>query len=713
MTSRAIARLGLAIVLYGCRVASVLGVSADRNLVRNPGFEETAGALPATWIPQNQHNGRIQLDESLHGSGSRSLLLTPNAKNTNPEKPLGVGQQFLIQEAAGRQLTVRALMRVRDGAVASLLVFVVNAKGKFIGVAHLQQGDPTPGFEAKQSTLAVDPAATSIIVACGVTGRSGAAWFDDVFVGVSDATPSGPSADSGQPIRATLTVDARQIVRKLPKTLYGANTEWIYDGHGLWDSRTGRLNSQFVDSARKMGLGLCRYPGGVLADYYHWRDGVGPIDKRPTVPFLVDPTHGRIAFGTEEFLDFCRAAGAEPLLQTNVVTGSPGEAADWVTYCNNKGRPENYRVHFWELGNEQYMKHESRETAQSQLDVQTYIRKVREFAAAMKARDPSIAVGAVSGENFGNYHIVENESWNREVLRNTGSVIDFIALHNGYAPVVLDQKNLSFDEVYRALLGFPVLLEQELKQINHEIEQYAPADAARLKIAITEWGPLFAFGPTSSWVGHTKTLGSALFAASVLQTMFRSERVDMAAFFQLFSRNNFSGWIGQDGNLKATAYAVEMYTHHFGPNLVGTTVESPDYRTNGVGVVAAVPAVPYLDAAASLSADQSRLYLTVVNKSLLSSAQAFIRLDGFVPRSVAHTWVLTAPSLDANNGNDLPSVPGVHWAAQAHSPSHSMFDQGSPGAVAIRPGPDVTNAKDEFSFEFPPMSLTSIELIRR
>ncbi|MEP6714781.1 MAG: hypothetical protein ABJC09_04365 [Terriglobia bacterium] len=703
---------GLALVWSGWVWSAPLQAG---NVVGNPGFEQADGRLPAVWLAQNLGNGEIALDATVHAGGSRSLRLTPNGRNVRPDQPLGVGQQIRLSGLGGRRLAFHAAIRTGGGAAASLLIFAVAANGRFVGSANLRQSEPTPGFITKGGTLTLDSATDSIIVACSVSGTSGYAWFDDVSAGLEevDAAPAGNRADNPQAVPvASIAIDAGQVIRAIPRTLYGANIEWIYDGHGVWDRASARLQPGLVRQAREMGVGLVRFPGGVLADYYHWKDGIGPLRDRPEIPFVVAPGRRSNSFGTDELISFCRSIGAEPLLQANLVTGTANEAADWVTFTNNKGRPEGYRVRYWDLGNEQYMKHPNPETARSYMTVRDYVSKVQEFAVAMKRRDPGIHLGAVGGTNFGNYKIVEDENWNRTVLAKTASLVDFISIHDGYAPVVMEQKDVSFEDVYRALLAFPVLLAENLKKVNRDIEQYAPRDAARLRIGITEWGPLFAFGPTSPWVGHTKTLGSALFAASVLQTLFRADRVDLAAFFQLISQNNFSGWIDEAGSPKATAFALEMFTRHFGESLVRSSVESPSFATRAVGVVAPVAAVPYIDATASLSADGSRLFVMVVNKHFASKIRTSVHVEGFTTRS-GRSWVLTAGSLDANNGNDLPNLPGVKWAAPAHAPHGSMFDAGAADTVSIRPGAEVANAAKDFQFEFPPMSVTSIELTRR
>src|SRR4029453_10168652 len=74
-----------------------------------------------------------------------------------------------------------------------------------------------------------------------------------------------------------------------------------------------------------------------------------------------------------------------------VRTGDAQEAAGWVAYCNDldnrdreaHGQAAPVRVRFWQIGNEtSYDK--------NGFDLDTAARKTVEFAAAMRAADPSI-----------------------------------------------------------------------------------------------------------------------------------------------------------------------------------------------------------------------------------------------------------------------------------------------------------------------------------
>ena len=77
-------------------------------------------------------------------------------------------------------------------------------------------------------------------------------------------------------------------------------------------------------------LPLLRWPGGNFVSSYHWEDGIGPSDARPSKPNYAWGGVETNLFGTDEFMDFCGAVGCEPMICVNAGSGTPDEAARWV-----------------------------------------------------------------------------------------------------------------------------------------------------------------------------------------------------------------------------------------------------------------------------------------------------------------------------------------------------------------------------------------------
>jgi alpha-N-arabinofuranosidase len=97
------------------------------------------------------------------------------------------------------------------------------------------------------------------------------------------------------------------------------------------------------------------------------------------------------------------------------------------------------------------------------------------------------------------------------------------------------------------------------------------------------------------------------------------------------------------------------------------------------------PAVPYLTADASRSADGRTVYLIVINKHQDQAIAASIALKGFIPRG-AGMWSTIGPSIDATNEVNPDNVV-----------LHAL------GLGPVRPG---------FVVAFPPHSLSAVKLRR-
>jgi hypothetical protein len=100
-----------------------------------------------------------------------------------------------------------------------------------------------------------------------------------------------------------------------------------------------------VEALQVLGPGVVRWPVASGLTNYNWYHGVGPLDVRdPPVP--ASHPSSALAFGTAEFVRFCRLIHAEPLIRVTVPPLGAAKtdeekreaavqlAADWVAYCN-------------------------------------------------------------------------------------------------------------------------------------------------------------------------------------------------------------------------------------------------------------------------------------------------------------------------------------------------------------------------------------------
>jgi alpha-N-arabinofuranosidase len=178
---------------------------------------------------------------------------------------------------------------------------------------------------------------------------------------------------------------------------------------GIWVGKNSSIpningyRQEAVDYLKALGIPVLRWPGGCFADDYHWRDGIGPLEKRPK---RVNIHWGNYtednSFGTHEFIGLCRLINAEPYLAGNVGSGTPEELRDWVEYCNYpsgstlsderaaNGSPEPFNVKYWGVGNENW----GCGGAMSPEDYASNFRRFRTYVRRMGDTTPfSIACG--------------------------------------------------------------------------------------------------------------------------------------------------------------------------------------------------------------------------------------------------------------------------------------------------------------------------------
>ncbi|MER5296413.1 cellulose binding domain-containing protein [Streptomyces pharetrae] len=269
------------------------------------------------------------------------------------------------------------------------------------------------------------------------------------------ASPAAPVADT------VVRVNTQAALGRLSDVARGVNA-------AIWDSH---MNDPEVATLMKAAdVGAMRYPGGSYADIYHWETHTAP--------------GGYVAPGTgfDAFMGTVRATGAQPILIANYGSGTPEEAAGWVRYANVT---KDYDARYWEIGNEIYgnghygsgWEHDEHEDKSPR----EYARQVRAYAAAMKAVDPTIKIGAVltTPGHWPDGVVAEGDAgdWNHTVLSQVTDVIDFVSVH-WYA----GGSDTSAQDAMTRLTRLP----GELREVRNQIDRYAGADSPRIGIALTE-----------------------------------------------------------------------------------------------------------------------------------------------------------------------------------------------------------------------------------
>src|SRR3954464_5767938 len=165
--------------------------------------------------------------------------------------------------------------------------------------------------------------------------------FTRALLGLAATISLGAPAAAQQPVAATVEVDTSGTAPVIERAIYGQFAEHLGRGiyEGVWvgeDSKipnTRGYRNDVVAALKAIKVPVVRWPGGCFADDYHWREGVGPREKRPVkinVPWggVEEPN----SFGTHEFMEFAELIGAKTYVAGNVGSGTPQEMAEWVEY---------------------------------------------------------------------------------------------------------------------------------------------------------------------------------------------------------------------------------------------------------------------------------------------------------------------------------------------------------------------------------------------
>ncbi|WP_300602586.1 hypothetical protein [Trebonia sp.] len=293
------------------------------------------------------------------------------------------------------------------------------------------------------------------------------------------------------------------------------------------------------------GITMLRYGGGSYADYYDWQTNTNIQNCLPddaTASF----TSSCAATDSLDFAQFsqqARAIGAQSFVTVNYGSGTPAEAAAWVTQAADT---PGQGVALWEVGNETYGCWEvdnelagppenyqgytpntyttvdgvyenptcpqvtEGNAAGTQTLATSYAVNARRFLVAMKAADPAARIGVpwAFGSEVPGASVPDNSEWNNTVLGTDGRLVSFVDAH--YYPFYFygatGGANPTDQQVLQALQQIPSLY----GEIRAELNAYDPRASVvvgetgvsnnETTTVCTPVGALFAAGDVLSWL---------------------------------------------------------------------------------------------------------------------------------------------------------------------------------------------------------------------
>ena len=320
-------------------------------------------------------------------------------------------------------------------------------------------------------------------------------WQAKTFVAPSYTEETVPSNATN-----TITVDASDIITKIPLSIFGHNAVW-------WMGPVAN-ETKFTEPITNLHPHIVRFPGGSSSDAYFWNqpEGVLPSDV-PTKITNKDGVKSDPGFrqgksnvnwqsNVDDYYSMLQKTNNKGIITVNYgyarystganpVATAAHLAADWVRY--DKGRTQ-----YWEVGNENFGDWEwgyridtklNKDNQPEYLTGELYAKHFQVFADSMlkaaKEVGKTIQIGAVVFDSAPqSWQTVCNRTWNETMMKNIKGKADFYVVHNYFTPY---DQNSSASVVVSSAYS---VTSEMMKFLNQNIKDFG---AAEKPIALDEW----------------------------------------------------------------------------------------------------------------------------------------------------------------------------------------------------------------------------------
>ena len=453
-----------------------------------------------------------------------------------------------------------------------------------------------------------------------------------------------------------LVLNVDEAKTTISRHIYGHFAEHlghcIYGGFYVGEGNTkipntNGVRNDVIDALKKLKIPNLRWPGGCFADTYHWKDGIGPKDKRPT---MVNAWWGGVtednSFGTHDFLNMCELLGAEPYLAGNVGSGTVQDLTDWVQYVNfsgkspmsdlrkQNGREQPWHVKFWGVGNEAW-------GCGGNMTPEHYADVYRQYATFMSG--PSL-FRVASGANSSDYN------WTEVLMKRIPlHMLGGLALHH-YSVIDWNKKGSAVDfteQQYFTTMQRALFMDTLVMKHSAIMDKYDPQK--RVALVVDEWGGWYDVesGTNPGFLYQQNTMRDAMIAGVTLNIFNNhSDRIRMANLAQCINVLQAVILTNEEKIILTPTYHVmEMYNVHQDAKMVPLTIKSNDYVLDNQKLKAV---------SASASKDSTgALHISLVNIDAKATQDVSVDIEGGNYKSLSGR-ILTSAKLQDHNTFEAP-----------------------------------------------------------
>ena len=434
----------------------------------------------------------------------------------------------------------------------------------------------------------------------------------------------------------------------------GPTTVWIDHAELFPADHINGHDPDVVRLMKDLDVSLLRFPGGNFASGYHWRDGVGPREKRVMMhnPAWKGAEYNHV--GTHEWMAFAEAIGAEPFICVNCGDGTPVEAAEWVRYCNEpadaplgklraaNGHPAPFAVRLWEVGNELWGDWQI-----GHCTPEEYAQRYDAFSKAMLDANPNLRLIANGGP----------DDWNERFLKAVTEPVRSLSVHRligwGVPPEAAPE------DVAMALAAYGLHFDGQLDEMRDLFRATGHPDA---KVALTE------VMSVARRAGAPRTCSrhaESLYFAGVMNACIRHrDLVEIITRTAVINHGGGRAKVFEVAFPEPVHYLSMLYGTMSGRWPVACAVDAPTYDVALSGLPRAEN-VPVLEGIALLDDAGAELTLLVTNRDPVNAQAAKIKVAGFDPAPQARSRTIAAPPDAVNVWNEPPRVKIVEGRVEA------------------------------------------------
>ncbi len=449
----------------------------------------------------------------------------------------------------------------------------------------------------------------------------------------------------------------------ISKNIYGHFAEHlgrcIYDGLYVgYDNKVipnkDGVRLDVINALKKMKIPVLRWPGGCFADNYHWKDAIGPRNKRKPIENM---SWGSVresnAFGTNEFLNLCEELGADAYLAANMGGGTVQETMEWVQYVNHangtsyltdmrqqSGRTKPWNVKYWGVGNESW-------DCGGHMTADFYVNEYKKYATFMTSYANTeglfrIAVGPGS----------EDYAWTETVMSKIPlRMIDGLSVHHYSVINWVDKISATnyTEENYFKTMSEAWRMDSFIIKNSMVMDKYD--SAKKVALIVDEWGGWYNVEPGTNpnFLYQQNTMRDAMIAGLSLNIFNNHcDRVRKANLAQIVTVLQSVILTNKEKILLTPTYHVmEMYNVHQDALMLPVSVKSENYVLNGKKLQAV---------SASASKDKmGRTHVSLVNIDASKPQTITINMDGVAAKTVTGR-MLTSSKLQNFNSFSNPNL---------------------------------------------------------